>query len=156
MCSSDLPEVTTTNAVDITASAATIRGRVRPYVASTVTFEYGTRADLSGDARAVTLEDKLPPQELSVPVEYRLGSLKENQTYYYRVSASNESGTGRGAVESFTTKGATVSATPAPGTTATSPSAAGGGTAPTAAPAPAAPSSQPSVDRKSTRLNSSH
>ncbi|MCX6880102.1 MAG: SUMF1/EgtB/PvdO family nonheme iron enzyme [Verrucomicrobia bacterium] len=95
------PTVTTAAATGITATTATLNGTVNPNgLATTAQFEYGLTTSY-GSTAGVTLS----PNNGTVAqnVSTSLSGLQVGQTYHYRLSAANGSGTTPGADLTFTT-----------------------------------------------------
>ncbi len=112
------PIVTTDGATNVTNSGATIIGTINPngsevteaVVEFGLTTSYGTSVTIT----------PLPGSERSpVAVSRELLGLGANQTYHFRVTATNSAGTANGADGTFTT-GATAPTTVTGGTTAVS------------------------------------
>jgi hypothetical protein len=102
----------------ITPSSATLHAQVNPnYQETTYSFQYATNEALAG-ATTVEGESALPAEFAELPASVKTGTLLPRTTYYYRVLASNASGTAEGPVEHFTTT-ATPIATTAPAETIT-------------------------------------
>jgi streptogramin lyase len=108
----DLPPTATTGtASTVTASTATVAGSVTPLGApTTVAFDYGTTKALGSAVTTTTLAASLR----SSPVVAGLSGLPARTVIYYRVAATNASGTATGATQTFTTAAATVSPPPPP------------------------------------------
>lgn len=116
------PVVTTGTASDVASLTATLNGTVRSNTDATVFIEYST--DGTFTTSSVTSSTSIPGGadlvSLSVPVTGLLG----HRTYYYRITATNETGTSLGSIESFTTSNTLPAAvhdtvTMAPGETKT-------------------------------------
>jgi hypothetical protein len=94
------PVVTTKPATDVADSSATLTGEVNPKGQATAfTFEYGTTTGFG----AITTPVQLDSAGAVEPVTATATGLAPNTTYYYRVVATNASGTSVGFVMSFTT-----------------------------------------------------
>jgi phosphodiesterase/alkaline phosphatase D-like protein len=97
------PIVVTGAASAVTNTGATLSGTVDPHGRQTAfTFEYGTSFATSGTTliSAVDNEDAgNGPRTVSLPI----GGLAPDTTYFYRLVASNASGTAMGAVTTFMT-----------------------------------------------------
>ena len=96
------PAVTTLTATGVGTTGATLNGSVNPNGLTTdAWFEWGSSADL------VTF-DTTPAQAVGagtdfLPVMATLSGLIPGTPYYYRVAASNSTGTAKGAIARFTT-----------------------------------------------------
>ena len=95
------PTARTSAATSVSGSRATMNAVVNPNgMATTVTFTYGQKADLSdGVAQSATVATSMNDTDVSTTVT----GLVEQTKYYYRVDATNSQGTARGDVVSFTT-----------------------------------------------------
>ncbi|MBR5983081.1 MAG: fibronectin type III domain-containing protein [Bacteroidales bacterium] len=92
------PAVATSSVSNLGATSATLNGEILNQGASDITergFMYGTS---SGN-----LSNTLPSTDNTDAFSYELTGLAENTTYYYRAYATNNNGTGYGAVKSFKT-----------------------------------------------------
>ena len=92
------PAVATSSVSNLGATSATLNGEILNQGASDVIergFMYGTS---SGN-----LSNTLPSTDNTDAFSYDLTGLTENTTYYYRAYATNNNGTGYGAVKSFKT-----------------------------------------------------
>ena len=100
---------TTGQATSIAASTATLNGSVNPGgLDTTVHFDYGTSStSLSSSTPAVDVGSG----SSTVPVTAALKGLKPGQNYWFRVVATNSSGTTNGALGLFTTGEATLATT---------------------------------------------
>ncbi len=96
------PTVTTTAATEITVYTASLNGTVNPNAqATTAVFEWGTDSTL-------TSPESTPAQDIGAgttdqPVNVTITGLTSGTTYYYRVAATNASGTQQGTIANFTT-----------------------------------------------------
>ena len=96
------PVTTTLAALPITTDNATLNGAVNPNGDNTVAwFEWGTNSGLSPFTQ--TPNQTLGSGTVDIPLTFNLTSLTSGTTYYFRVAASNSSGTVRGTIVSFTT-----------------------------------------------------
>lgn len=96
------PVVTTDNASGITNVAATLGGTVNPNgLATTAWFEWGTSATLATSDTTATQNFAAGTTVQSVSAS--ISGLTFGSTYYYRLAASNSSGTTRGTIKSFST-----------------------------------------------------
>jgi hypothetical protein len=97
-----VPTVTTLAATSIGASGATLNGNVNPNGLPTdAWFEWGTSPSLVtfNTSSAQALEAGTNP----LSVTATLSGLSSGTTYYYRVAASNSTGSANGSIASFTT-----------------------------------------------------
>jgi len=95
------PGVTTLGATSVAATGATLGGNVIPDgLATTAWFEWGASPTLA--TFTTTPSQSAGAGATSVPVNAILSGLSTGTTYYYRVAASNSSGTSKGAIVSFT------------------------------------------------------
>lgn len=96
-----LAELTTGKADSITATSVKVYGTVNPYNSTaSVEFEYGTTTGYGNKVSAV------PPYAYSdsvTAVSAKITGLIPNQKYYYRINATNQAGTSKGADSSFIT-----------------------------------------------------
>ena len=98
------PTVTTGQASGVTANSATVAGSVNPGgLATTYSFQYGTSPS--------NLSSSTPSQSAGsgsgvVPVTAALGGLSSSQSYWFRLVATNSSGTTDGELGLFTTTAA--------------------------------------------------
>ncbi|WP_256012193.1 YDG domain-containing protein [Desertivirga xinjiangensis] len=98
------PIATTTAVATKTSTTATLPGAVSDGGAeTTITFEYGTNADLSGAASVNASPDKIAAGAGSTNVSAAITGLIGGTTYYYRVKAVNTAGTTTGDIKSFVT-----------------------------------------------------
>jgi len=96
------PTVTTDNASGITNVAATLDGTVNPNgLATTAWFEWGTSSTLATSDNTAT--QNFAAGTTVQPVSASISGLTFGSTYYYRLAASNSSGTTRGTIKSFST-----------------------------------------------------
>ena len=95
------PTARTTAATSVSGSRATLNAVVNPNgMATTVTFTYGQKADLSdGTTQSATVATSMNDTDVAATVS----GLVERTKYYYRIDASNTQGNARGDVMSFTT-----------------------------------------------------
>ena len=99
-----LPTVTTTPAMKVGTSSATLAGRINPHnVASSYWFEYNTNANLAGTVQTVVASQALPA-EVATAVTGEAGGLASDTKYYYRAVVRTPAGTVQGDIMSFTTK----------------------------------------------------
>jgi CSLREA domain-containing protein len=95
------PIVTTTAALGIGLTSASLRGTVTPSSQATgYFFEYGTTTAYGAQTQALFLP---PPSNSQVIVSFLVAGLKQGTSYHFRLVASNADGTSRGADQSFTT-----------------------------------------------------
>lgn len=121
------PAVITRPATALGPTSAVLQGVVNPKDKSTAyTFEYGTTTAYGALSPAASAGNG----KSDVPVSYALSGLAPSTTYHYRLVASNDSGTSRGADVAFTTApapntpGTPTPAPFAPGTTPSTPGSA--------------------------------
>jgi hypothetical protein len=130
------PVVITRPATAVGPTSAVLQGTVNPKDKSTAyAFEYGTTTAYG----ALSPAGNAGKGKSDVPVSYALTGLSPSTTYHFRLVASNDSGTSRGADVALTTApdpmgAATPSAPSAPGTTPSTPGPALPGTASETAP----------------------
>jgi Ca2+-binding RTX toxin-like protein len=94
------PEVVTSPATELGPTSATVGGTVDPNGRSTGWWvEYGTSTSYGARTDTRSAGSGTSP----VPVSVRLGGLRAGVTYHFRVVASNDLGTTRGADRSFRT-----------------------------------------------------
>jgi len=98
-----VPEVVTASASAIAPNAATLGGSVDPNGRSTGWWiEYGTSTKYGARTDTRSAGSGTKP----VPVSIRVGGLRAGETYHFRLVASNDLGTVRGADRSFRTDSA--------------------------------------------------
>ena len=96
------PTVTTLAATSVGSTGATLNGNVNPNgLATDAWFEWGTNPSL--DTFSTTYPKALEAGTNTLPVMGTLSGLSSEATYYYRVAASNATGSATGAIASFTT-----------------------------------------------------
>ena len=96
------PVTTTLAALPITTDNATLNGAVNPNGDNTVAwFEWGTNSGLSPFNK--TPDQTLGSGSADIPLTFKLTGLTTGTTYYFRVAASNSSGTAKGTIVSFLT-----------------------------------------------------
>jgi phosphodiesterase/alkaline phosphatase D-like protein len=96
------PAVTTLAATLVGSTSATLNGEVNPNgLATDAWFEWGTSPGL--DTFSKTLPHALGDGTDTLPVMATMSALSSETTYYYRVAASNSSGSAAGSIASFTT-----------------------------------------------------
>jgi Ca2+-binding RTX toxin-like protein len=94
------PAATTGAATDVTPTAATVAGSVDPNGLSTTWFvEFGTSTSYGSRTDNGTVAGGTA----AVPVTVRLTGLQAGRTYHYRVVATSEAGTSRGADRTLVT-----------------------------------------------------
>jgi hypothetical protein len=97
----DAPKCTTVSAGSLTKNSAKLAGKVNPGGGATnAYFEYGTSSSSLGSKSG---SQAVGSGTSDAATSSSLTGLKANTKYYYRVAASNGSGSGTGAVLSFTT-----------------------------------------------------
>lgn len=97
---SSAPSAVTGAASSITATGASIAGTVNAHGQATAyTIEYGTTTSLGN----ITAPQSAGSSTAGLAVTVPMGGLSPGTTYYYRLVATNATGTARGAVMSFTT-----------------------------------------------------
>jgi hypothetical protein len=123
------PVVFAQAATAVGPTSAVLRGTINPKDKPTAyAFEYGTTTAYGALSPAASL----PKGKADVVVSYALSGLVPSTTYHFRLVASNDSGTTRGADIAFTTApdptapGAPAPAPSAPGTTPSMPGSASG------------------------------
>jgi lysophospholipase L1-like esterase len=95
------PAVSTLAATSVGSTTATLNGNVTANgLPTNAWFEWGTDSALSGAGTTAT--QSVGSGTTSQPVNAALTGLSTGTTYYYRVAASNGSGTTQGAILSFT------------------------------------------------------
>ena len=98
------PTVTTLAATSVGANTATLNGNVTANgLATNAWFEYGTDPNFASSAS--TSSQSAGSGTTSQSVSAALTGLTSGTTYYYRVAASNSSGTSRGSIASFIPRG---------------------------------------------------
>ena len=94
------PTVTTLAATSVAASTAILNGNVTPKgLATDAWFEWGTGSTLSSYSSTATRP--VGSGTTSLPDNAALTGLATGTTHYYRIAASNSSGTSRGSILSF-------------------------------------------------------
>ncbi|MDE2218459.1 MAG: peptidoglycan-binding protein [Patescibacteria group bacterium] len=134
------PAVKTAPSLNITYSSAALYGGVNPEGSVTAAwFEYGTQSGV--------YDSKTPFEIISDPsiVNYSIGSLSPNNTYYFRLAAKNINGVSYGAELSFKT----LLAPPSPPVVSSEPAAS------FSSPSGSLPSSNPSSSNYQSSLSSS-
>lgn len=98
------PSVSTGSATGVGAgTSATLNGSVNANgQATSVNFEYGLLADLSGTNTSVDAIEGPVSGSSNTAVSASLSGLSSGTTYFYRVVAQNGTGTSRGTIKSFT------------------------------------------------------
>jgi phosphodiesterase/alkaline phosphatase D-like protein len=98
-----LPAATTSSVSEPTSKTAKLNGLVNAGNDDTsVNFCYGEASDLS-DCTLVSGSPSVVTGNTNTSVYYNLTGLRGSRTYYYRVSATNPSGSRTGLIESFVT-----------------------------------------------------
>jgi streptogramin lyase len=98
------PGVTTEAAGGVGAASATLNGSVRPNgQATSYRFEYGRTDAYGSETTATAAGSGVAARDVSAAI----AGLSPTTRYHYRVVASNDSGTGKGADRTFTTDAAT-------------------------------------------------
>jgi hypothetical protein len=93
------PKATTNGPPDVSARGATVAATVTPNSGdASVSFDYGTSTHYGSATPVQTLDGVT-----AVPVTAKLGRLKRNTTYHYRVRVSSTDGTSVGKDQAFTT-----------------------------------------------------
>ena len=94
------PTAVTLPATSTATTSATVAGQVNPNAQQTAyTFEYGTSTSFGAISPVVALDDA----DGLEPVSATLTGLTPDTTYYYRVVATNATGTSQGVVRTFDT-----------------------------------------------------
>ncbi len=92
-------------ATSVTTSGAVLNGGVNPNgLATTAWFEWGTSPTLA--TFSSTTSQSLGSGTTSQAVTATLSGLTSGTPYYFRVAASNSSGTSKGSIASFSTTAA--------------------------------------------------
>lgn len=100
-----LPTVQTTGASKISTSSVVFNGKVNPNGGTTsYWFEYGTDSNLNNQVVSSRQQQVSSTGSANVDVSLSGTGLQTETKYYYRVVASNSSGTVRGNIVSFKTK----------------------------------------------------
>ncbi|GAC1324879.1 MAG: hypothetical protein NVSMB25_22840 [Thermoleophilaceae bacterium] len=108
------PSVTTGGTSAVKDTSATVAGTVNPNgQATTYSFQYGTTPSF-GFATSPTSAGSGSSDR---PVSQDLAGLRPGTTYYYRLIATNSSGTAAGATQTFKTTGTAPAPLPAPAAT---------------------------------------
>ena len=95
------PVAATVAATSVTSTTATLNGNVTPNsLATTAWFEYGTSSTLA--TYTSTSSESVGSGTTSVAVDVSIAGLTLGQGIYFRVAATNSSGTTRGSILSFT------------------------------------------------------
>ena len=95
------PRIITVSADSITTNSVRLVSVVNPYNSnSTVTFEYGTTADMGQTINSPGIITGTNDQQVSL----RIGSLNKNTIYFYRVKTTNAIGTNYSSINQFITK----------------------------------------------------
>jgi phosphodiesterase/alkaline phosphatase D-like protein len=105
------PAATTSSAVAVSSSSATLRGTVDPNAEDTSwRFEYGT----SSSYGSATQSNRSAGGTKNVSVTAAVAGLAAGTTYHFRVVATNASGTSGGGDRTFTTRAGAAAATTGP------------------------------------------
>jgi len=105
------PSVTTMAATSVGTTGATLNGNVSPNsLATTAWFEWGTDSTLT--VFSSTSTQSVGSGTASQLVSFPLSGLSAGTTYYFRVAASNSSGTNKGAILRFSSSFSVVSTYP--------------------------------------------
>lgn len=103
-----LPIVQEEKVTKVTSTSAKLEAVVNPnYQETTYAFEYGTDPELNG-ASVVPGAGPFGEEFAFQPVSTPISGLQPRTVYYYRVSATNGSGTEHGPIEAFETLGAPI------------------------------------------------
>ncbi len=99
----------TTNATEVGVFSATLNAKVNPeYQQTTYAFQFATNEAFTENVQTVDGADPLPPQEYftqQIPASVSIGNLLEpGTTYYFRILATNATGTTQGPIELLTTQ----------------------------------------------------
>lgn len=96
------PLVTTQSPMDLTSASATLSSLVNPSGQTTLAhFEYGTDSGLSGATSTTNVN--VDDGQGDLPFNQGISGLLPNTQYYYRVVATNATGTSQGTIQTFTT-----------------------------------------------------
>jgi len=105
------PVATTAAATSVGVGSATLNGHVTPNgLATNAWFEWGTNSSLS--TYSSTSSQAIGSGAVSQSVSAYLSGLSGGTTYYYRIAATNASGTQKGAIASFSTTSGTSAPIP--------------------------------------------
>ena len=97
------PAAVTGSATNVTTSSATLNGTVDPNGRATIWyFEYGTSTSYGSK----TSEHSAGSGGSAVPVTIGVSGLARGRVYHYRLVATSDAGTSRGADQTFSTAGA--------------------------------------------------
>jgi len=101
---SAVPLATVADATNVTSTDARLNGIVNPEgLATSATFCFGTTSDLGSCTNVTASESPLLAVSTDVDVSADITSLTPSTTYYFKVTASNDNGTGASSTGSFTT-----------------------------------------------------
>ena len=81
---------------------ATVKANQLP---TTARFEYGTSANLSGDVQWIDVDDVFQDASVTSNVTCFISELRAGTTYYFRVVATNPTGTSKSDIISIRTTG---------------------------------------------------
>jgi hypothetical protein len=98
----------------VTASSAELEANVNPnYQSTSYLFEYSTDETLATKVKTVPGANQLPPEFGGRPADVAIAGLSPLTNYYFRVVATNPSGTTIGPIEHFFTNGTPIVTTEA-------------------------------------------
>lgn len=107
------PTVTSAAASGIGGTFAALNGTVNANSASTtVSFVYGTVANLSSGTTTTTATQSPVTGSSDTSVSLAVGGLATTTTYYFRATGTNSAGTTNGSILSFTTSASSAPAAP--------------------------------------------
>lgn len=100
----EAPKIESEGVSGVSSAVATLQAQINPvYQQTTCSFEYGTEPSLKTGTTAIACPASLGNGDSGVGTTVALSGLNAGTTYYYRVVASNATGTSSGAIERFAT-----------------------------------------------------